>query len=159
MKKQFALAGVALLAMTSLCFGQAGMTNAAKSKGKSLSPSEQQNKAIIDKEVALWEMVKNKQVDAFRPYHADKFSAVLSDGVINLNQQIEGIRDLDLKSYSLTDTKVVFPSKDIALLTYKVTVQGSYKGQDISGAYYASTVWVNQGGKWLAFLYTEIKAT
>jgi hypothetical protein len=52
----------------------------------------------------------------------------------------------------------VFPNKDTAVLTYKVTVQGSFKGEDISGAYYASSVWVNQGGKWLAILHTEVKA-
>jgi hypothetical protein len=148
MKKYIALACVALLAMISLCFGQA-----AKTKNQS-SPDE----ALINRETALWEVVKNKQVDAFRKYYADNFSAVYSDGVKDINQEVEGVRNVDLKSYSLTDTKVVFPNKDTAVLTYKVTVQGSFKGEDISGAYYASSVWVNQGGKWLAILHTEVKA-
>jgi ketosteroid isomerase-like protein len=153
MKKYFTLAGVALLAMISLCFGQADMNKAARTKNQSLP-----DKALIDRETALWEIVKNKQVDAFRKYYADNFSAVYSDGVKDINQEVEGVRNVDLKSYSLTDTKVVFPNKDTAVLTYKVTVQGSFKGQDISGAYYASSVWVNQGGKWLAILHTEAKA-
>jgi hypothetical protein len=157
MKKYFTLVGVALLAVTSLCFGQADMNKAAKTKGKAMSQSSP-DKAVIERERELWEIVKNKQVDAFRKYYADNFSAVYSDGVKDINQEVEGVRNVDLKDYSLTDMKVVFPNKDTAVLTYKVTVKGSFKGEDISGVYYASSVWVNQGGKWLAILHTEAKA-
>jgi hypothetical protein len=156
MKKQFTLAGLTLLTMASLCFGQSDL-KAAKAKGKTMSQSVE-DKALIEREKSLWEIVKNKQVDAFRKYYADLFSAVYSDGVKDINQEVEGVRNVDLKDYSLTDTKVVFPNKDTAVLTYKVTVRGSFKGQDISGASYASSVWVNQGGKWLAILHTEVKA-
>jgi hypothetical protein len=157
MKKYFTLAGLTLLAMVSLCFGQSDLSKAAKTKGKAMSQSLPA-KALIDRETALWEIVKNKQVDAFRKYYADNYSGVSSDGVKDINQELEGVRIVDLRDYSLTDTKVVFPNKGTAVLTYKVTVQGSYQGQDISGVYYASSVWVNQGGKWLAILHTEAKA-
>ena len=157
MKKYFTLAGLTLLTMVSLCFGQSDLNKAAKTKGKVMSRSSP-DKALIDREKALWEIVKNKQVEAFRKYYADNYSGVSSDGVRDINQEVEGVRIVDLKSYSLADTKVVFPNKGTAVLTYKVTVQGSYQGQDISGVYYASSVWVNQGGKWLAVLHTEAKA-
>ena len=157
MKKYFTLAGFTLLTMVSLCFGQSDLNKAAKTKGKTtrqISP----DKFLIDRENALWEIVKNKQVDAFRKYYADNYSGVSSDGVRNINQEVEGVRIVDLKEYSLADTKVVFPNKATAILTYKVTVRGSFQGQDISGVYYASSVWVNQAGKWLAILHTEAKA-
>jgi hypothetical protein len=157
MKKYFTLSGVALLAMTSLCYGQGDRNEASKTTGKAMSQSSS-NKALIDREIELWEIVKNKQADAYRKYFADNFSAVSSDGVRDINQEVEGVRIVDLKNYSLTDVKVVFPNKGTAVLTYKVTVQGSFQGQDISGVYYASSVWVNQGGKWLAILHTEAKA-
>jgi len=157
MKKYFTLAGLTLLTMVSLCFGQSDLNKAAKTKGKAtrqISP----DKFLIDRENALWEIVKNKQVDAFRKYYADNYRGVSSDGVKDINQEVEGVRIVDLKEYSLADTKVVFPNKVTAVLTYKVTVRGSFQGQDISGVYYASSVWVNQGGKWLAILHTEAKA-
>jgi Domain of unknown function (DUF4440) len=156
MKKHFTLAGVALLTMISLCFGQADMNKAAKTKGQAMKQSSPQND-VIDRELALWEVVKNKQVEVYKTYYADNFSAVYSDGVKDINQEAEGVRIVELKDYALTDTKVVFPNKVTAVLTYKVTVHGSFKGEDISGAYYASSVWVNQGGKWLAILHTEAK--
>lgn len=152
MKKHFVFAGVALLAMISVCYGQA-----AKTKGKSPNQSSLQN-ILIEREKELWGVVKNKQVDVYRTYYADNFSAVYSDGVKDINQEAEGVRNVDLKDYTLTDIKVVFPNKSTAVLTYKVTVQGSFKGVDISGSYYASSVWVNQSGKWLAILHTEVKA-
>ena len=157
MKKYFTLAVLTLLTMVSLCFGQSDSNNAAKTKGKAtkqISP----DKFLIDRENALWEIVKNKQVDAFRKYYADNYSGVSSDGVKDINQEVEGVRIVDLKEYSLADTKVVFPNKATAVLTYKVTVRGSFQGQDISGVYYSSSVWVNQRGKWLAILHTEAKA-
>ncbi len=157
MKKYFTLASLTLLAMVSLCFGQSDMNKAAKTKGKVMSRSSP-DKALIDREKALWEIVKNKQVDAFRKYYADNYRGVSSDGIKDINQEVEGVRIVELKAYSLADTKVVFPNKGTAVLTYKVTVEGSYQGQDISGVYYASSVWVNQGGKWLAILHTEAKA-
>ena len=157
MKKYFTLVGVALLAMTSLSFGQGDINKAAKAKGKAMGQNLP-DKVLIDRERELWEIVKTKQIDAFRKYYADNYSGVSSDGVKDINQEVEGVRNVDLKNYSLADTKVVFPNKGTAVLTYKVTVEGSYQGQDISGVYYASSVWVNQGGKWLAVLHTEAKA-
>lgn len=157
MKKHFTLAGVALLGMISLCFGQADTNKATKTKPKAVHQSSPHN-AVIDREMALWEIVKNRQVEAYKTYYADNFSAVYSDGVKDINQEVEGVRNVDLQDYALTDTKVVFPNKSTAVLTYKVTVRGSFKGEDISGVYYASSVWVNQGGKWLAILHTEAKA-
>jgi hypothetical protein len=157
MKKYFILTGLTLLTMVSLCVGQSDMNKAAKNKGKAMSQSSPE-KALIDRERELWEIVKNKQVNTFRKYYADNYSGVSSDGVKDINQEVEGVRNVDLKDYSLADTRVVFPNKDTAVLTYKVTVRGSFQGQDISGVYYASSVWVNEGGKWLAILHTEAKA-
>jgi hypothetical protein len=153
MKKDFTLAGVVLLAMISVCYGQSDLKAANKTVSQSLP-----DKALIARELELWEIVKNKQLDVFRTYYADNFRAVSSGGITDINQEVEGVRNVELKTYSLADTKVVFPNKDTAVLTYKVTVQGNYQGQDISGVYYASSVWVNQGGKWLAILHTEAKA-
>src|SRR5262249_13967203 len=140
-----------------LCFGQSNIDKAVKSKDKAMSQSSLE-KALIEREKAVWETIKNKQFDAFRKYYAGNFRAVSSDGVNTINQELEGVRNLDLKHYSLTDMQVVIPNKDTAILTFKVTVQGSYNGQDISGVYYASATWINQNGKWLAILYTEAKA-
>ena len=157
MKRYFILAGLTLLTMVSVCSGQDNLKKAAGTKGKSVS-QRSLDKALIDRETAVWEVVKNKQFDAYRKYYADDYRGVSSDGVTNIDQEVEAVHIVDLKDYKLTDMKVVFANKDTAVLTYKVASQGSFKGQDISGVYYASSVWVLKGGKWLAILHTEAKA-
>src|SRR5262245_17067002 len=105
MKNYFTLAGLTLLTMVSLCFGQRDIDKAAKTKDKAMSQSSLE-KALIEREKEVWETIKNKQFDAFRKYYADNFRAVSSDGVSTINQEMEGVRNLDLKDYSLTDMKV-----------------------------------------------------
>jgi hypothetical protein len=156
MKRGFTVAALTLMGMASICFGQSDANKAAKtSKPVSANSPE---KAVIDREKALWEIVKNKQADEYRKYYVDNYMGVSSDGIRNINQEVEGVRIVELRSYSLADMKIVFPNKAIAVLTYKVTVQGSFQGQDFSGVYYCSSVWVNQRGTWLAVLHTEAKA-
>src|SRR5262245_58137616 len=157
MKRCFTLAGLTIIGLVSLCFGQSDLKGAAKPKAPAASQNSAE-KAVLDREKALWEIVKNKQADEFRKYYVDNYMGVSSDGVRNINQEVDGVRIVDLRSYSLADTKIVFPNKATAVLTYKVTVQGSFQGQDFSGVYYCSSVWANERGTWLAVLHTESKA-
>jgi len=46
----------------------------------------------------------------------------------------------DLRDYSLADIKVVFPSTDVAVITYKTTMQQTSEGKDMSGAYNSASV-------------------
>jgi len=43
-------------------------------------------------------------------------------------------------------------------MTYKVTMQGTSAGQDVSGTYNAASVYVQRDGKWLGVFHTEVKA-
>lgn len=44
------------------------------------------------------------------------------------------------------------------LLTYQLTVQGDAGGNDISGSYWATSLWHSVNGKWLLQWHTETKA-
>jgi hypothetical protein len=54
--------------------------------------------------------------------------------------------------------KVVFPSADVAVVTYKTTMQQTSEGKDMSGTYNSGSIWVKKGGKWLEVFHTEVKA-
>jgi hypothetical protein len=64
----------------------------------------------------------------------------------------------NLRDYSLADVKVEFPSADVAVITYKVTRQETFDGQDVSGTYNSGSVWIKKAGKWLCVLHTGVKA-
>jgi hypothetical protein len=150
MKKQFTLFCMELIAVAPICLGQASPSKADKSATK--------DAAITESEESAWEAYQNKQTDAFKKYLATDYSGVYAEGVKNLNKDVADMEKSELRDYSLTDMKVVFPSADVAAITYKATLQGSSGGQDTSGTYNVASVWVKKGGKWLVVFHTDAKS-
>jgi hypothetical protein len=150
MKKQFTLFCMALIAVAPICLCQASPSKADKSATK--------DAAITESEKSAWEAYKNKQTDTFKKYLATDYSGVYADGVKNLDKEVADMEKSELRDYSLTDMKVVFPSADVAVTTYKATLQGSSGGQDTSGTYNVASVWIKKGGKWLVVFHTDAKS-
>ena len=159
-KRQIGFAALILLMMATLGFAQgaenknAANTNSAKPK----MSKKAIERALIAKEKATWEAVKKNDVKGFKRNFSPDFAGVYEDGVHTVDVEAEQIPDVKMKMYTLSDIKVALPTGDTAIITYKVNSQGDYKGQDFSGDYYCSSVWVNRGGKWVAVLHTEVKA-
>jgi ketosteroid isomerase-like protein len=122
----------------------------------SLAASEKEE--IIDKEKAVWQTVQDKKFDAFRKYLADDFRSVYREGINNTDKEVADVKKANLKSFSFSDANVVFPDKDTALLTYKVTTQGTQDGKEASGSYNAASVWHKQADGWRGIFHTEVKA-
>ena len=150
MKKNFILFCMALLAAASVCLGQAGSSKSAK--------SATQETAITGLEKSAWEAYKSKQADAFKKLLSKDYCGAYAEGIKNLDTEVADMAKTDLRDYSFADMKVVFPSADIAVITYKVTQQATSAGQDISGTYNSGSVWMKKGGKWLGVFHTEAKA-
>ena len=149
MKKPFILCFVALLAIAPVCFGQAKPAKSGKS-----APSEA---AITDLEKSAWEAYKNKQSDAFKALMSRDYYGVYAEGVKTLDGELTDMAKSDLRDYSFSDVKVVFPHPKMAVMIYKTTVQATAGGKDVSGTYNCGSVWVQQGGKWVGAFHTEAK--
>jgi hypothetical protein len=115
-------------------------------------------RTLVAKEKSLWEMVKQGDVKGFKRNFSPDYAGVYEDGIHTLDVEADGISKTKLKAYALSDIKMMLPASDTAILTYKVNSQGEAQGQDFSGDYYCSSVWVNRGGKWIAVAHSEIKA-
>jgi hypothetical protein len=115
-------------------------------------------RALVAKEKSLWEMVKNNDAKGFRKNFSPDFAGIYEDGIHSLDTDVQGISQVKMKSYALTDIKMIMPTSDTAILTYKVNSQAEAQGQDISGDYYCSSTWVNRGGKWIAISHSEVRA-
>jgi hypothetical protein len=149
MKKRFILFCVTFIAAAPICFAQASPSKSDKSASKET--------AITDLEKSAWEAYKNKQADAFKKLLSKDYCGVYADGIKTLDTEVADMAKTDLRDYSFADMKVVFPSADIAVITYKVTQQAISAGQDVSGAYNSAGVWMKRGGKWLGVFHTETK--
>jgi ketosteroid isomerase-like protein len=81
---------------------------------------------------------------------ADTFTFTAPDGMVqNKAQVLADVKSGDLKMTSTKyDDMKVQTYGDAAVVTYRSTDQGTYKGQDISGQYRWTDVFVKKGGQW-----------
>jgi hypothetical protein len=152
MKKRITFFSIMLLAAAPFCHAQTDKTQPKLTKATSAEA------ALIDLEKSEWEAYKNKQPDAFKKSLATDYYAVYADGIKNLTKEVADMATTDLRDYAFAEMKVVFSGSDVAIMTYKVTVQASSGGKDVSGTYNAESVWAKQGGRWLGVSHTEVKA-
>jgi len=138
------------MALAPVCFAQASPAKPAKSASNETT--------ITDLEKSAWEAYKNKQGDAFKKLCSKDYYGEYAEGIKNLDGEVADMAKTDLREYSLADIKVVFPSSDVAVMTYKTTMQETSEGKDMSGTYNSASVWVKKGGKWLGVFHTEVKA-
>src|SRR5438034_4103720 len=150
MKKTFTLCCVAIIAAAPICLAQKSQSKPSKSAAS--------ESAITDLEKSAWEAYKNKQADAFKKLLSKDYYGVYAEGIKNLDREVADMANTDLREYSLADMKVVFPSTDVAVITYKTTIQQTSDGKDMSGTYNSGSIWVKKGGKWLEVFHTEVKA-
>ncbi|MFL6213292.1 MAG: nuclear transport factor 2 family protein [Blastocatellia bacterium] len=159
-RRHTVMATLVVLIVATLGFAQgsenknAANTNSAKPK----MSKKMIERAVVAKEKALWELVKKNDAKGFRKNFSPDFAGVYEDGIHTLDTEVQQIGEVKMKSYALTDIKMMMPTSDIAILTYKVNSQAEAQGQDISGDYYCSSTWVNRGGKWVAVMHSEVKA-
>jgi len=149
MKKPSILCCITLLAIAPVCVCQGKPEKAGKSTAN--------ESTITDLEKSAWEAYKNKQADAFKALMSKDYYGVYSEGMKTLDGEAVDMAKSDLREYSLSDIKVVFPHPQMAVMIYKVKVQATAEGKDISGTYNSGSVWIQQAGKWVGAFHTESK--
>jgi hypothetical protein len=125
---------------------------------QAFAQSDKTEKAILDLENKIVNALKNKQFDAAPQFFIKEYMGIYSYGIVSRDNEMKDIREVDLKEWAMSDIKFIHVSKDVVILVYKTKIQGSFKGQDISGNYFVSSTWVKRGGKWLTAAHTEAKA-
>jgi len=159
--KKFSLVSVLLLAFVSLVHAQqpTASPSPAASTASAMSKAQSQ-KMIIATERKLWEAWKNKDVKPFRANLSADSLQVSDSGVADramILKTMEG-SDCDVRSFSLSDFKAIFPASNVAILTYKGTQDATCGGQTVPPAVWASSTYVLRGGRWLAVSHQETPA-
>jgi hypothetical protein len=114
--------------------------------------------AMEAKEKSAWQAFKDKNADAFKKL-VDKdircvYASRLSTGLQN---ELADMQKWDMKSFEFSDFDMFSDEKDVIVTTYKVKVDGTADGKDMSGTYNAGSVWKLENGQWLAIFHTNIK--
>lgn len=105
---------------------------------------------LLAKEKSLPEAQKRKDVDFFKSITTEDFLEVAPDAkVYSKDEMMEGLNVVNLENYSIYDAKVLPLNDNAAVVTYDAIVQMSIGDEHAPRYQHVSSVWVNQGGKWL----------
>jgi ketosteroid isomerase-like protein len=149
MKRQV-ITCVAVATAVSTCF-------AAPTPNRQMKTA-QREKAIVALEKIVTEAFKNKQLETFKKYLAPEFVGLDAEGFKNADSELADVPKYDVSDNSFADMKVVFPSANMALVTYKVTTQATHNGQDASGIDNVASVWTKRERKWRLVFHTFMKS-
>jgi hypothetical protein len=113
--------------------------------------------AMEAKEKAAWQAFKDKNEAAFQKLVDKDFRGVFEGGLATMQTELDDMKKWDLKSFDISDYDMFSDEKDVVVTTYKVKIEGSYDGKDMSGVYNAGTVWKQENGNWMAIFHTNVK--
>jgi hypothetical protein len=113
--------------------------------------------AMEAKEKSAWQAFKDKNADAFKKIVDKDVRAVYPEGIDKLQDELGGMQKWDMKSFEISDFDMFSDEKDVIVTTYKVKVDGTVDGKDMSGMYNAGSVWKLENGKWLAIFHTNVR--
>jgi hypothetical protein len=160
MKRYLPLAAILILAFATLCVAQPQAT-ASPSPVTTAKPKPRMSKAAVLKKLsanenALWTAWKNKDAKPFQMWLAADGVMIGDQGVGTKKDVTEmmGSMPCEIKSFTLSDWKLAMVDADAAVITYKGAAEGTCGGQPIPTVW-ASSLWVNRKGKWLAFSHQE----
>jgi hypothetical protein len=116
------------------------------------------DKATMEaKENAAWQAFKDKSADAFKKVVDKDVRTVYSDGIYNLQKELDSLAKADVKSFAITNFDMFTDEPDVVVTTYTVKVDGKVGDQDMTGTYNAGTVWKKEGDNWLAIFHAHSK--
>jgi hypothetical protein len=113
--------------------------------------------AMEEKEKGAWQSFKDKNETAFKNLVDKDVRCVYDEGISNMANELAAMKKWDIKSFEFSDFDMFSDEKDVIVTTYKVKVEGTLDGKDMSGTYNAGSVWKKEGANWLAIFHTNIK--
>ena len=124
----------------------------------SFAEQEPDKAAAEAREKAAWQAYKDKSPDNFRKVVDKDIWCVYSDGISNLAKELLDMKKWDIKSFEISNFGMFSDEKDVIVTTYTVKLDATADGKDMSGNYYAGTVWKEEDGHWLAIFHTNVKS-
>ena len=139
----------ALILISSVAFGQTAAT-APAATGVSAT--------LIAQEKVLLESVVKHDVKAFSALIAPGAGSVDEGGYMPVAEFIKIFDQAKIDVQTPTDIKVLSLGPTAAVVSYTLNQKGTFQGQPVPPTVYATTTWVNRGGKWLAMFHQESTA-
>src|SRR5690349_13075595 len=137
-------AGLLMLGATSV-FAQAGSKAATE-------------KALIANETKINEAVQKHDVKTFTDLVAADAMSADDHGFMKVADFVKTMDQMKVGGWHMMDEKVTWVDDKTAIVTYTWMGSGTYMNQPIPSTTYASTVWADKNGKWVAVFHQETAA-
>jgi hypothetical protein len=113
--------------------------------------------ALVTLEKSAYEAWKSKDAEFWGTFLSDKFIGYGSSGRLDKASVIQQNTraDCEVKRYALSDMQTHPLSNDVALITHKITVDGTCGGQRLPASSWAASVYVRDGDKWKGAFHAE----
>ncbi len=119
------------------------------------SPAITESEAIA-KEKEIWELIKQKDYEAFASMLADDHVELLSDGVHDKAASIAGVKQFEPSEFNLSDWKFLPINKDGFVVAYTCASKGKLQGKAFPlTTMRCSSAWVRRNNKWLGIFHQE----
>jgi hypothetical protein len=122
-----------------------------------LSTAASTEDMMQEKEKAAWQAFKDKKPDDFKKVVSANLVAVYAEGVSDMQKELADMQKWDMKSFAISDYKVMSAGSDTCVTSYKVAIEGTYDGKDQTGTYNAASVWKKNKSGWQAIFHTNVK--
>jgi hypothetical protein len=122
-----------------------------------LSTAASTEEMLQEKEKAAWQAFKDRKPDDFKKVVSAKLVGVYAEGTSDLQKELADMQKWDMKSFAISNYKVMTDGSDTVVTTYSVTIEGTYDGKDQTGTYNAASVWKKQNGQWQAIFHTNVR--
>ncbi|HLL77283.1 MAG TPA: DUF4440 domain-containing protein [Pyrinomonadaceae bacterium] len=119
----------------------------AASPATAASPAAATTADAEANERMIWDLLKNKQWDAFAGHLAEDQIEVEPIGTWNKAESVRGVQAIDFSGVTLSNFRTVKLTDNATAVTYEVKGPAQIFGPRGSRH---STIWVNRGGRWQA---------
>jgi hypothetical protein len=115
-------------------------------------------KALIANENKVSEAVAKHDLKTFNDLvAADGLSADMG-GFMKVAEFTKTFDQVKISAWHIMDTKIMWIDDKSAIVTYTWMGKGTYMNQPLPETAYASTVWTERNGKWVAVFHQETGA-
>jgi len=136
------------------------MLGAGAARAQAPNASVSVDSAVVAAERAIWELLKRQQWDAFDAAIAGE--TLLEPGGISIAKRgtsAQNLPGLVTRSYTLDSLRVRPIAPDVVLLTYRASIDQTFKGERTPSPFYMLSLWQRSNGKWRPVAHAETPAS
>ena len=122
-------------------------------------PQSKNEKHVFELEERFWQSIVDKETNVALDLLNEPALMVSSRGALKFDHA--GYRKMaeddtyKLLDFKLSEMQAVFPTEDVAVLTYQVDQTTEMKGKKMDTKMSESSTWVRKGDSWVCVAHTE----